>query len=57
MAQWIKDLVVSLQQLRSEMGAGVQCLAWELLHAMGTAEKKKMLRELRKIINKKCRSL
>jgi len=35
--QQTKDLVVSLQQLGLQVGF----LAWELLHAMGVAKKKK----------------
>ena len=39
MVQWVKDLALSLQQLRSPLG--VWSLALEFLHTMGTAKKKK----------------
>ena len=39
MAQWVKDSVLSLQQLIAAV-AWVQALAWELLHVAGTGKNK-----------------
>ena len=41
MAQRVKDLVLSLQQLELLLWHRFQSLAWELPHALGVAKKKK----------------
>ena len=43
MAQWIKDLVLSLHRLRSLLWCKFGPWPQELPHAMGTAKRKKML--------------
>lgn len=40
MAQQAKDLAMSLAMVRVAAVAWVQSLAWELLHAKGTAKQK-----------------
>ena len=45
MAQWVKDPVLSLQQLGPTAVVGVQSLAQELLHITGVAKKKKKKRQ------------
>ena len=40
MAQWVKDLVLSLLWLRVEAVVRVRSLTWELLHVRVTAKTK-----------------
>lgn len=40
MLLWVKDLVLSLPWLRWLLWAHIKFLAWELMHAAGTAQQK-----------------
>ena len=50
MAEQVKDLALSQQQLRPLLWIQVQSLAWELLHAASTAKKKGKQNKIQKVV-------